>query len=132
MSINEFNLVTSFKYPEDLLQEKNDGYGLQILTAAEQLCIQNIHDSEFIICKNGFGVGRYKGGSFEIEIDADPSTIVTVAIKNADWHGIKLHHGGYNNADGNCSFESIFQNIISRPCFGKPIYSTSIFFFFRL
>ena len=113
----QYNLVTLFNDPENLLQKKNDEYGLQVLTAAEQ----NIHDSEFRLSKNGFGVGRYRGGSIEEEINVDPSTIVTIAIKNADWHGIKLHHGGYNNADGNCSFESIVQNINSRPCFGEHI-----------
>ena len=100
---------------------------MKTLTSAEQVSIQNIHDSEFKLCKNVFGVGRYRGGSIEEEIDADSSTNVTIAIRNADWHGIKLHHGGYNNADGNCSFESIVQNIYSRPCFGEPIHFTSIF-----
>ena len=105
-------METSCKEPEN---------GLLILNAAEQVCIQNISDSEFRLCKNGFGVERYRGGSIEEEINVDPSTIINIAIKNADWHDIKLHHGGYNNADGNCSFESIVQNINSRPCFGEHI-----------
>ena len=38
-----------------------------------------------------------------------------------------MHHPGRNNADGNCIFESVVDNINSRPCFreswsGSPDY----------
>ena len=61
----------------------NNEYWLKTLTTAEQVSIQNIHDSEFKLCKNVFGVGRYRGGSIEEDIDADSSTNVTIAIRNA-------------------------------------------------
>ena len=60
-------------------------------------------------------VKKYKGGHLKKK-DAI-KTMVSVAIKNAEWHGINIHHGTSNNADGNCIFESIIDNINSRPCF---------------
>ena len=53
--------------------------------------------------------------------------MVTKAIGNAAFHGIDLHHGVKNLANGDCLFESILDSINTRDCFkesfdGTPAY----------
>ena len=55
------------------------------------------------------------------------SPMVKKAIKNAEIHGINLHHGVRNLANGNCAFESVLDSINTRTCFedsfdGTPSY----------
>ena len=45
--------------------------------------------------------------------------MVDVAIQNAAGHGINLHHGVPNLANGDCMFESVADNISTRSCFGE-------------
>jgi hypothetical protein len=45
------------------------------------------------------------------------SPMVTKAIENAAFHGIDLHHGVKNLANGDCLFESILDSINTRDCF---------------
>ena len=54
-------------------------------------------------------------------------SMVDIAIQNAARHGIGLHQGVPNLANGNCIFESIIDNISTRGCFkesfdGEPDY----------
>ena len=43
--------------------------------------------------------------------------MVKLAIENAKFHGIGLHLGVRNLANGNCAFESIIERINTRPEF---------------
>ena len=43
--------------------------------------------------------------------------MIFLATQNAKCHGINVRHGNPNNADGNCIFESVVDNINSRLCF---------------
>ena len=45
--------------------------------------------------------------------------MVDRAISNARFHGINLHHGVPNLANGDCAIEAIADNISTRPCFGE-------------
>ena len=45
--------------------------------------------------------------------------MVDTAIANARFHGINLHHGVPNLANGDCAIEAIADNISTRPCFGE-------------
>ena len=65
---------------------------------------------------------RQRGGSLSERDFAE--SVISTALKNASWHGINLYLGTPNNADGNCIFESIADNISSRPCFGQIINGT--------
>ena len=47
------------------------------------------------------------------------SEMVHMAIANAHFHGIMLHHGGPNSANGDCAFEAVADNISKRPCFSE-------------
>ena len=42
---------------------------------------------------------------------------ISKGIENASRLGIQLYHPHFNSADGNCAFESVIDNIITRPCF---------------
>ena len=44
-------------------------------------------------------------------------SMMTKAINIAEKHGIKVHAGIPNSADGNCIFESIIDSINRRDCF---------------
>ena len=55
------------------------------------------------------------------------SPMVMKAIENAKFHGIQLHHGVQNQANGDCLFESVLDSINTRICFdesyeGTPAY----------
>ena len=58
------------------------------------------------------------GGS--IDADKEPQ-IIQVAIQNALAHGIHLHHGVPNLANGDCIFESVADNITTRSCFHEVL-----------
>jgi hypothetical protein len=45
--------------------------------------------------------------------------MVHIALESAASHGINLHHGVPNLANGDCLFESIADNISTRPCFNE-------------
>ena len=45
------------------------------------------------------------------------SLMVTKAIESARRHGAKLIQGKLNQADGNCAFESVINNVNLRDCF---------------
>ena len=92
---------------------------MQLETNNELKFIQNMSSNESKYLAWKYKAQRHRGGSLKGE--SNGQSIISIAIRNAIWHGIKLHHGGYNNADGNCIFESIVQNVNSRPCFGEYI-----------
>ena len=50
--------------------------------------------------------------------------MVTKAIGNAAFHGIDLHHGVKNLANGDCLFESIVDSINTRDCFKESFDGT--------
>ena len=57
--------------------------------------------------------------------------MVSIAIENAASHGIKLHAGVLNLADGNCAFEACIDSLSMRTCFqeiydGTPDYYRKI------
>ena len=85
------------------------------------------------ISRDNFWPYRLKGGadSNEVEIQNYLSTLqqstsimVNKAIENAKFHGINMHHGVPNMADGNCAFESIIDNISTRSCFEERFEGT--------
>ena len=43
--------------------------------------------------------------------------MISKGIENASRLGIQLYHPHFNSADGNCAFESVIDNINTRPCF---------------
>ena len=43
--------------------------------------------------------------------------MVNTAIENARFHGIGLHHGVPNRANGDCAIEAVADNVSTRPCF---------------
>ena len=47
--------------------------------------------------------------------------MIRQAIESANKHGIKLVPGVRNNADGNCQYESVINNINHRPCFEQKL-----------
>ena len=54
-------------------------------------------------------------------IEIKDKRIFQRAIASAQKHNIKLEHGRENNADGNCSFESVIFNINDRSCFTEKL-----------
>ena len=60
---------------------------------------------------------RLRGGADNAEGDKRMPSMVDIAIENAAKHGISLHQGVPNLANGNCMFESIVDNISTRECF---------------
>ena len=47
--------------------------------------------------------------------------MIKQAIESARKHGISLEPGSQNNADGNCTFESVLLNINNRSCFNTKL-----------
>ena len=45
--------------------------------------------------------------------------MISKAIENASKLGIDVYHPHFNSANGNCAFESVIDNINSRPCFDE-------------
>ena len=54
--------------------------------------------------------------------------MVNVAIKSAEFHGINLHAGVPNNANGDCAIEAIADNISTRSCFKEVFEETPEFY----
>ena len=77
-------------------------------------------------CKNGCikpWTVRLSGGS-KTDIE---NPIVEKAVSNAKAHGINLHAGVKNLANGNCAFESIIDSINTRPSFEESFDKTPDF-----
>ena len=60
-------------------------------------------------------------------MECDIPSMVAIAIANAKFHDIQLHHARPNNANGDCAFEAVVDNINIRSCFhdkikGSPEY----------
>ena len=55
----------------------------------------------------------------KIRVYTSIKSMISIAIENAAWHDVQVHHPCRNNADGNCIFESVVHNINSRQCFGE-------------
>ena len=49
---------------------------------------------------------------------------ISRSVENAKCHGINLHPGVENLANGNCAFESILDSINTRTCFGERFDGT--------
>ena len=60
---------------------------------------------------------RLRGGAKEDSI----TLMIRQAIESAAKHGIKLIQGVRNNADGNCQYESVLNNINYRSCFDSKL-----------
>ena len=43
------------------------------------------------------------------------------AVKNAQFHGINVHHGTKIRPDGDCVFASVIDNLNSRECFDESL-----------
>ena len=54
--------------------------------------------------------------------------IFTRAIESAKKHGIRIIPGKKNNAGGNCSYESVINNINLRSCFKEKLRMTPDFY----
>ena len=59
-----------------------------------------------------------------INIEESISPMVERAIQNAEIHGINIHHGVRNLANGDCAFETVLDSINTRPCFGETFQGT--------
>ena len=47
--------------------------------------------------------------------------MIEKTIESAKKHGIKLAPGLKNNADGNCAFDAVLNNINKRDCFDEKL-----------
>ena len=63
---------------------------------------------------------RLRGGAH----NEGSSMIVQKAVLNAKFHGINVHRGVENLANGNCAFETILDSINTRDCFGETLDGT--------
>ena len=59
-----------------------------------------------------------------LNVEESVKPMINKAIANAASHGISLHHGVGNLANGNCAFESVIDNISTRSCFGETYNGT--------
>ena len=57
-----------------------------------------------------------------LNLSCSSPPMVETAILNAEFHGINLHHGVPNLANGDCAIEAIADNISTRPEF-KEVYN---------
>ena len=57
-------------------------------------------------------------------LDESISPMVTKAIANAEFHGIHLHQGVKNLANGDCIFESVIDSVNTRDCFEESFDGT--------
>ena len=62
---------------------------------------------------------RLRGGA-----NSEQTVIIERAVLNAEAHGIKIHAGPQNLANGNCVFESIIDSINTRASFLEKIEGT--------
>ena len=70
--------------------------------------------------------GRLRGGAHTP--GTKPLFMVDQAIESARKHGIHLSPGVANNADGNCAFESVINNINFRSCFKDKLPRNTQFY----
>ena len=111
MGLFQIGPESSWLIPESAFEIAGKSYNVDVIVKGNSSKISLDQSPEYKLQN----VKKYKGGHLKKK-DAI-KTMVSVAIKNAEWHGINIHHGTSNNADGNCIFESIIDNINSRPCF---------------
>ena len=64
-----------------------------IPAATEPVCKQSNDICEIRIGNNNSKIRRHRGGAFEEEIDSDPSTIISIAIRNAEWQNAEQPNG---------------------------------------
>ena len=68
---------------------------------------------------------RLRGGADSAEAEGrDLIRLRERAIHNANFHGISLHLGVENLANGNCAFETVLDSIHTRDCFGDKFDGT--------
>ena len=75
------------------------------------------------------GADRQTSSNVTIEqslmnLEESISPMVERAIQNAEIHGINIHHGVRNLANGDCAFETVLDSINTRPCFGETFQGT--------
>ena len=68
---------------------------------------------------------RLRGGAKE---KGKHTAIIEVAIENAAHHGINLHAGVGNLANGNCLFEAVIDSINIRDCFNEHLDESPNFY----
>ena len=66
---------------------------------------------------------RLRGGAGNV--GSESPLIITRAISSAERHGITLIQGVLNEADGNCAFDAVINNINYRECFGEKLVLSS-------
>jgi hypothetical protein len=59
-----------------------------------------------------------------LNLEESISPMVSRAIQNAEIHGIHLHHGVRNLANGDCAFETVLDSISTQTCFGETFEGT--------
>ena len=67
---------------------------------------------------------RLRGGARNGE--SNSPMLVTRAVESARKHGIDLVQGILNDADGNCAFDAVINNINHRNCFSEKLSLSSI------
>ena len=65
---------------------------------------------------------RLRGGAKENNENSTP--MIERGIANAKFHGVNLHPGVRNLANGDCAFESIIDSINIRSCFDEVLNET--------
>ena len=63
--------------------------------------------------------------SHVLNLSCSTPPMVEIAILNAKYHGINLHHGVPNLANGDCAIEAVTDNISTRPEFNKTFCGAS-------
>ena len=61
----------------------------------------------------------------QMNLPCSSPPMVEIAILNAKFHGIDLHHGVPNLANGDCAIEAVTDNISTRPEFNETFCGAS-------
>ena len=69
---------------------------------------------------------KVKSNMYSLVVNNTP-IMVNVALENAKFHGINIHHGIPNKAAGDCVFEAVTDNINVRACFTESLSCYSAF-----
>ena len=64
----------------------------------------------------------------KVRMNGEKGDIFARAINSAQKHRIRLVHGRKNNADGNCSYESVLFNLNDRDCFQEKFKKSPNFY----
>ena len=59
-----------------------------------------------------------------LNLEESITPMISCAISNAKSHGINVHRGVANLANGNCAFETIIDGISTQTCFGETYDGT--------